>query len=337
MTARRRFLALASAALAVPLLVRAQPLPPLRLLGAHGVPPLRLLDAFAAERGRAVERREVGAQTEALAGLADCDLAILGDGALAAARAEGLLQALPVAAPLTVAEPLLAPCRADTALVALPWAWGRLGFAYDPRVGEPPSADWAGFWAAAAGAFRGRALLPDDAGQAMGLGLRALGEAWGATEEAALAAAGDWLLARRDLLFAVTADPLPALASGDAALSPLWSSDLPALRAHAPQLRFLQPADESLLWLDVLAIPAATGDAAGAAALLDWLAAPAQAAAAAEEGTQAPADAAAWQRLSPAVREVLPGGGALAASRLADPAWAADGARLAMLERLKGG
>ncbi len=343
--ARRHVLAATLALLAAPAGVRAAGPAPLRLLSALGVPLPALLERYAAAAGRSVEQRAVGADAEALAllraGPAHYDLAILGDGLLPAIASEGLLRPL---GPLASADhlddlppTLLQLCRWQGQLQALPWAWGRLGFAYDSALGAPPGESWGAFWVAAGGAFSGRVLLPDDAGQTVGLALQALGRDWGAGAPEALDEAAAWLSERRRLLFAVTGDPLPPLLSGDAALTPLWSSDAAALLRARPTMRFFQPSDESLLWLDALAIPRWAPDPSASNALFAWLSDPAMAAAAAADGDQAPADRRALARLRGAAAALVPPEALLARSRPADPAWSFDPARLAILANLKGG
>jgi len=321
---------------------------PLRLLSWPETHDPATLAAFTAASGRAVDVVPVGEEREAVArlreGPARYDLALLGDGALALALGEGLLQPLDLAR-LPAVEPGAMPRRflqraeLDGRLHALPWTWGWLGALWNATLAVGPLATWADFWRLAETSFQGLVLLPDDPVVTPGVALKALGHEWASSDPAALDAAAVLLQGARRGLFAVSSDLNLPLLTDDAGLAPAWSHDARALCRADPRYQAVLPQDGGLLWLDSLAVPAWAPDPAASHALLDWLAAPSAAAAEASFNGLALADSRA-QALLPATLAgdplLYPPAPLVAAADFVAPSLARDPARLAMVAHLKG-
>lgn len=156
---------------------------------------------------------------------------------------------------------------------AIPFKWGTTGLGYDRRAFSSPPTSWSViFDPAKRKAFKGKISLLDDVRETMGIALIYLGLDPNTTDPAAYAKARDLLIATKADLKELNSETYyQDLAAGSVALAHGWGGDLAQVIAENPHLAFALPKEGYMLFIDNLAIPAASTKRATAEAFINYV------------------------------------------------------------------
>lgn len=156
---------------------------------------------------------------------------------------------------------------------SVPFYWGTTGLGYDKKVFASPPEDWDFvFDPRRRGKAAGRISLLDDMRESFSIALIHLGYDPNTTDPAALVKARDLLIATKPALSGFDSETYEDnLASGKVALAHGWSGDLSQIVAEDPEKGYALPKEGFMLWVDNLAIPAASTKKPTAAALINYL------------------------------------------------------------------
>ncbi|HEV7670479.1 MAG TPA: spermidine/putrescine ABC transporter substrate-binding protein [Thermoanaerobaculia bacterium] len=156
---------------------------------------------------------------------------------------------------------------------SVPFYWGTTGLGYDKKVFATPPESWGYvFDPKRRGRAAGRISLLDDMREAFSIALIYLGYDPNTTDPAALLKARNLLVATKPALSGFDSETFEDnLASGKVALTHGWSGDLSQIVAEDPTKGFALPKEGFMLWVDNLAIPAASTKKKTAEVLIDYL------------------------------------------------------------------
>lgn len=183
---------------------------------------------------------------------------------------EGLLLPIDPALPgLANLDPLLPPWRGkDGQIYALPYLWGTTGIGYDSEKVEAPRS-WRALFDPQ---YAGRISVIDSKGDVFDQALMAAGMDINSTDKAAIRErVFPMLQAQKAILRAYDANPARALVAGETWLAQIDSGDLLRAQAQRPSLRYVIPDEGAVLWIDYVAIPAASAEPALAGRFLGFL------------------------------------------------------------------
>lgn len=156
---------------------------------------------------------------------------------------------------------------------SVPFYWGTTGLGYDKKAFASPPENWGFvFDPKRRGKAAGRISLLDDMRESFSIALIHLGYDPNTTDPAALVKARDLLIATKSALAGFDSETYEDnLASGKVALAHGWSGDLSQIVAENPDKGYALPKEGFMLWVDNLAIPAASTKKRTAEALIDFL------------------------------------------------------------------
>lgn len=156
---------------------------------------------------------------------------------------------------------------------SVPFYWGTTGLGYDKRVYSTPPESWGFvFDPKRRGKGAGRISLLDDMREAFSIALIYLRYDPNTTDPAALAKARDLLIATKPALSGLDSETYEDnLEAGKVVLTHGWSGDLSQIVAEDPTKGYALPKEGFMLWVDNLAIPAASTKKETAAVLIDYL------------------------------------------------------------------
>ena len=156
---------------------------------------------------------------------------------------------------------------------SVPFYWGTTGLGYDKKVFSSPPENWGYvFDPKRRGKAAGRISLLDDMRESFSIALIHLGYDPNTTDPAALVKARDLLIATQSALSGFDSETYEDnLASGKVALAHGWSGDLSQIVAEDPTKGYALPKEGFMLWVDNLAIPAASTKKQTAETLINFL------------------------------------------------------------------
>jgi spermidine/putrescine-binding protein len=137
--------------------------------------------------------------------------------------------------------------------LSVPWQWGTTGLGFDPtKIKDGEVTDWDAFDLAS---IKGKATYLDEARDAFGMALIALGKDPNTTNDADLDAATDWLTARKKNLKSISSDYKTQLESGEIVLAQAYSGDIFQAQENNDKLQYVIPSSGAFQWVDVMMIP----------------------------------------------------------------------------------
>lgn len=151
---------------------------------------------------------------------------------------------------------------------AVPYLWGTTGIGYDSDKVDAPTS-WKDLFQVR---YAGRISVIDSVGDVFDQALLAEGLDINTTDKEALRSrVFPRLQEQKKILRAYDSNPARALVSGETWIAQIDSGDLMRARKDKPSLRYVIPAEGAALWVDYLAIPAASGQPELAHAFLDFM------------------------------------------------------------------
>jgi spermidine/putrescine-binding protein len=184
---------------------------------------------------------------------------------------------------------------------SIPYLWGTTGIGYDTTKVAAPVDSWAALFDER---HAGRILMLDDVREAFGAALKLMGRSINETDPAVLRQVAERLKAQKRLVKTYnSSDFANLLAAGDVDISHGWNGELAEVVAKDPRrFAYVVPKEGSTLWIDNLAIPAKAFHVDEAYAFLDFVLDPEVAARIVDGVHYAGANRAAWDRISPRIR-----------------------------------
>lgn len=156
---------------------------------------------------------------------------------------------------------------------AVPYVWGTLGIAYRRDLLGGDLRSWMDLLRPRPD-LDGRMLMAADSLDLLGMALKALGHSMNSEDPAALKAAGELLLAQAPAVRRYGALGLgkdSELLTGAVAAAMTYNGDAAALMEHNPGVAYVVPQEGGALWVDYLAVAAASERKALARAFIDYL------------------------------------------------------------------
>lgn len=193
---------------------------------------------------------------ELRAGGVDYDVVVPSDFVVAMMRKEGLLapltkEAIPNSVNLdpTFVSPVFDPANR----YCMPYQWGTVGIGYSEEAVGREITSWSDFFAPE---FAGRVALLDDYRTTMGLVLLILGYSPNTTNPQQIAEAAEFLKNHADHIGAYTGDDAQVLLdSGQFDMVVEWSGDIFQVMEENDDIRYVIPAEGSIIWTDNACIP----------------------------------------------------------------------------------
>lgn len=193
---------------------------------------------------------------ELRAGPTDYDVIVPSDFVVAMMRKEGLLaplnkEAVPNVNNLdpTFVSPVFDPANR----YCMPYQWGTVGIGYNEAATGREITSWADFFDPQ---FAGRVAFLDDYRTTMGLVLLILGYSPNTTNPRQIAEAADFLKQHADQIGAYTGDDAQDLLnSGQFDMVVEWSGDIFQVMEENEDIRYVIPAEGSIIWTDNICIP----------------------------------------------------------------------------------
>ncbi len=135
-----------------------------------------------------------------------------------------------------------------------PYQWGTVGIGYNIKATGREITGWSDFFDPA---FAGRVALMDDYRTTLGLILLWLGYSPNTTNRSQIAEAIDLLKSRSDQIGGFLGDDAQdRLLAGEYDLVVEWSGDIFQAMEEDPDIRYVIPAEGSIIWVDNVCIPA---------------------------------------------------------------------------------
>ena len=139
---------------------------------------------------------------------------------------------------------------------AVPYLWGTTGIGYDSEKVSPAPTSWKALFDLR---YAGRISVIDSKGDVFDQALLAAGLDINSNDKPTLQTKiFPMLREQKQILRAYDSNPARALVSGETYLAQIDSGDLMRARKDKPSLRYVIPAEGAALWVDYLAIPAAS-------------------------------------------------------------------------------
>jgi spermidine/putrescine transport system substrate-binding protein len=194
---------------------------------------------------------------ELRAGATNYDVVVPSDFTVAIMRSEGLLAPLekdniPNVQNLdpTFISPVFDPANRH----CMPYQWGTVGIGYNEEAIGREIESWADFFDPE---FAGRVALLDDYRTTMGLVLLVLGYSPNTTDPEQIAEAAEFLKSHAEQVGAYTGDEAQDLLDeGQYDMVVEWSGDVFQIMEENPKIRYVIPAEGSIIWTDNACIPA---------------------------------------------------------------------------------
>jgi spermidine/putrescine transport system substrate-binding protein len=221
------------------------------------------------------ENDEVRDQVMGQSGGAGFDVLLVdGTGVEAYLRRGWITPVDPASAPnLAHVDPRWLPEPATGPLAAVPYVWGTLGIVFRRDLTGRDLTSWMDLLRPS-GALRGRILMSADSLDLVGMALVALGHSMNSDDPVALAEATELLLAQRPAVHrygALGVGEDSELLTGAVAAAMSYNGDVATLMAHNPTVTYLVPREGGALWVDYLAVAAASRHKALAGAFIDYM------------------------------------------------------------------
>jgi spermidine/putrescine transport system substrate-binding protein len=152
---------------------------------------------------------------------------------------------------------------------SIPWQWGTTGIGYDPdKVGQQVT-DWDAFKLAS---VKNKAMFLDEARDAFGMALFALGHDPNTTDDGQLDEARDYLIEVKGNMKAISSDYKEPLQSGEVILAHAYSGDVfQAIDEGADTLEYVIPKSGAFQWVDAMAIPKGASHPGNAHAFMNYI------------------------------------------------------------------
>lgn len=275
----------------------------------------QLYDAFTSETGITVveESYQVDDQlVDMLGSASDADLVVASDQVIPRLDAAGRLQHLNANTLKNfrlVDGRLKGPAFDPNNFLSAPAIWGTVGILYRTDQGALAPDSWqAALDEAKRTPANGIALL-DDPRVGLGTALKALGLSLNSRNPAEIQRAGDWLLARRAQINRFdSAAWSDALVTGEVAMAQAYSNDAAFTQDSNAHLRYVIPREGAPLWMDSFVLPATSQHPDAAAAFVDFMLRPENAALTAGYAWALPPEPGAYTKMEPARATLLRSG-----------------------------
>ena len=167
---------------------------------------------------------------------------------------------------------------------AVPYFWGTMGIAYRKDLVPTPLSSWMDILQPAE-YLHGRIGMIENARDALGMALKALGYSANSTDTAQIKAAEQLLLAQKPHVKTYTYIALneeSALVSGDIIATMLYSGDALMVQEHHKEIAYVVPSEGGNIWVDYLVVLESSKNKELAWAFLNFLNEPENAAQLAE-------------------------------------------------------
>jgi len=156
---------------------------------------------------------------------------------------------------------------------SVPYFWGTVGIAYRKDLYHGTVTGWKDLFRPAE-PLRGRIMMIEDVRDTVGMALKALGYSLNSTDSAELAAAEKLLLEQRPFVRKygyLTLDDDSDLLTGKYWMAMMYNGDALVLADKNDQVVFVQPEEGTNIWLDSLAVLAASKQRELAFTFIDFL------------------------------------------------------------------
>lgn len=135
---------------------------------------------------------------------------------------------------------------------AVPYMWGTVGIIYNRKMVTDPVDSWDILWNPK---YAKQIFMLDSLRDSIGVTLKYLGYSLNASDDAALKAARDKLIAQKPLVQAYVVDEVKdKMIAGEGALAVVWSGDAVYMMAKNPDLAYAIPKEGTNLWVDGMVI-----------------------------------------------------------------------------------
>jgi spermidine/putrescine transport system substrate-binding protein len=221
------------------------------------------------------ENDEVRDRVMAETGGAGFDLLLVDGTGVEAYRRRGWIAPIDAATAPNLAHiaPRWLPAGAAGRAAAVPYVWGTLGIAYRRDLLGRELDSWMDLLRPEPD-LAGRILMSSDSLDLVGMVLKALGHSMNSTDPQALAAARDLLLEQAPAVHrygALAVDEGSELLGPDVVAGMTFNGDAAALMEHNTSVVYVVPREGGALWVDFLAVAAASEQKALATAFIDYL------------------------------------------------------------------
>jgi spermidine/putrescine-binding protein len=137
---------------------------------------------------------------------------------------------------------------------SVPWQWGTTGLGFDPtKITDGEVTDWDAFDFAS---VKGKATYLNEARDAFGMALIALGKDPNTTNGDDLDEAEQWLIDKKKNLKSISSNYKTQLESGEIVLAQAYSGDVFQAQVNNDKLEYAIPSSGAFQWVDVMMIPA---------------------------------------------------------------------------------
>ncbi len=224
-----------------------------------------------------------------------CDLMVTDDSTIAVLRELRLLRAIDhkKLTALNNLDPAYLNLDFDPGnQYSIPYLWGTTVLAYrKDKISSPPTS-WRSLWNAD---YAGHIMMIDDTQDMFAIALAILGHSINTAVGSELDAAREKLLEQAELVtsYSNIYDINEAIVSGQCWIAPMYSGDIIADAQEHPEIGYVIPDEGTVLWIDSFAIPRDSRNHDEAHAFINFLLAPKNAAANANELCYATPNAAA--------------------------------------------
>lgn len=161
---------------------------------------------------------------------------------------------------------------------SVPYTWGTVGIMYNKKMVKEPVDSWDILWDPK---YKDNVIMVDSPRDAIGIALKKLGYSLNSTDPKQLEEARDELIKQKTsgMIRAYMVDEVKdAMASGEAALSVVWSGDAITMMDINPDLAFALPKEGSNKWFDAVCIPTGAQNVQNAYKFINFLCEPENAA-----------------------------------------------------------
>jgi spermidine/putrescine transport system substrate-binding protein len=156
--------------------------------------------------------------------------------------------------------------------ISVPWQWGTTGLGFDPtQIKDGEVTDWDAFDLAS---VKGKSTYLNEARDAFGMALIALGKDPNTTNDADLDAAQDWLIDRKKKIKSISSDYKTQLEGGEIILAQAYSGDVFQAQENNDKLEYAIPASGAFQWVDVMMIPKEAKHPKNAHAFMNYILTP---------------------------------------------------------------
>ena len=151
---------------------------------------------------------------------------------------------------------------------SIPYTFGTAGIAYDSAIVSPAPDSWAVLWNQQ---YKNRFSMLDDQRETLGAALKFLGYSLNTTDQAALKAAKEKLIAQKPLVKQYKSEVDELLIAGDVVMAHCWSGDAFRAAETRPTIRYIIPKEGSSQFIDTVCIPKSAPHQALAEQFINYL------------------------------------------------------------------